>query len=398
MQTSPPLRSPRLWVLWLLFFFQFAAVGVYFTFLNIYYREAGLTGTQIGLINMTTALVTMAGSVIWGYLSDRTGQPRLMIAGGAAGSLLLAQAVPFVHTFGAFLGLASISSLLSSSVFTLVDSTTLVLLGDRREDYGRYRLGGTIGYILASGTVGFLFDRFGLALMFPAYGLIMLAFVATALRLPPVPVRREVDSRREIGAMVRRPPWILFIVVVFLCWIASNASILFLGVSLSALGASQGLIGVAVTVGAVIEVPFMAYSGRLLRRFGPIRLLWAAMLLMVARYFLLGWMPTPGWAIGINLLNGLSFPLFWNSSVTYANRLAPPGLAGTAQGMLNFASNFAGVISSLLAGWLFDRVGPNGIFVVMAFIVLLALVLWSVGQVRGRRGVEEDLPTLPKKV
>src|SRR5512145_552040 len=94
-------QHAKLWVLWLLFFFQFAGVGVYFTFLNVYYREAGLSGTQIGLINMTTALVTMGGAVVWGALSDRTGKPRLLIAGGAGGALLLAQAVPLVHTFQA---------------------------------------------------------------------------------------------------------------------------------------------------------------------------------------------------------------------------------------------------------------------------------------------------------
>ncbi len=389
------MRNQRLWVLWLLFFFQFAAIGVYYTFLNVYYREAGLSGSQIGLINMTTALIGMVGAVGWGYLSDRTGQPRLMIAGGAAGALLVAQVVPFARSFAAFLALASAGSLLSSSILTLVDSTTLVNLGERREDYGRYRLGGTLGYIITSGTVGFLFDRSGLSLMFPAYGLIMFAFVLVALLLPAIPVQRDLDSRGEIGTMMRCPAWMLFIVVVFLCWIASNASILFLGVSLSAMGASQGLIGIAVTTGAVVEIPFMAYSGRLLRRFGPARLLWAAMLLMVLRYFLLGWMPAPGWAIAINVLNGLSFPLFWTSSVTYANKMAPPGLAGTTQGMLNFASSFAGVISSLLAGWSFDLVGPNGIFTVMAFIVLMALVLWSAGQIRARRSVEGDLKTLP---
>jgi PPP family 3-phenylpropionic acid transporter len=204
------------------------------------------------------------------------------------------------------------------------------------------------------------------------------------LLLPGIPVRRDMESRREIGAMMRRPAWVLFIFTVFLCWIASYAAILFLGVSLSAMGASQGLIGLAVTVGAVIEIPFMAYSGRLLRRFGPVRLVWVAMLLMFIRYLLLGWMPTPGWAAAINVLNGMAFPLFWTSSVTYANQMAPAGLAGTAQGMLNFTSGFAGVISTVLSGRLFDQVGPNGLFLFMAFVVLAALVLWSLGRLIGR--------------
>src|SRR5512142_2214671 len=120
----------------MLFFFQFAAVGVYFTFLNVYYREAGLSGTQIGILNMTTSLMGMVGVVLWVYLSDRPGQTRLLIAAGAVGTLVVAQIVPLVHTFEAFLALGLIGSLMSSSTNTLVDSTTLVMLGDRREDYG----------------------------------------------------------------------------------------------------------------------------------------------------------------------------------------------------------------------------------------------------------------------
>ena len=64
-------------MLWVLFFFQFAAIGVYFTFLNVYYKGVGLSGTHIGLISMVSGVAGMAGSFLWGYLSDRTGKPSL---------------------------------------------------------------------------------------------------------------------------------------------------------------------------------------------------------------------------------------------------------------------------------------------------------------------------------
>jgi PPP family 3-phenylpropionic acid transporter len=374
----------------MLFFFQFAAIGVYFTYLNVYYREAGLSGTQIGLINMSTSLVVMAGAVFWGYMSDRTGQPRLLIACGAVGATIAAQFVPFLRTFPAFLIAGVLGSLASSATSTLVDSTTLLVLGERREDYGRYRLGGTIGYILATGSVGFLFDRIGLHSMFPAYGVVMALFAATALLLPAMPVRREARSKSAIGAMVRQPAWVLFMAVLFFCWIANSAAILFMGVSLSSMGANQALIGIAVTIGAVVEIPFMAFSGRLLRFFGSTRLLIFAMAIMVARFSLLGWMPAPEWAVAINMLNGLAFPLLWVSSVTYANKMAPSGMAGTAQGFLNSSSSLASVVSSLMTGWLFDSLGPNGLFEVMAFCVLGALILFVTGTLRGRQGTQGE--------
>ena len=373
-------RYTRLWVLWMLFFFQYAAIGVYFTFLNVYFRQAGLSGTQTGVLNMTTALVGVGSSVIWGYLSDRTGQPRLMISLGALGALLVAQAIPYVDGFWAFLALGCLGSAMNSAPGTLTDSTAVVLLGKRREEYGRYRLGGTFGYIITALASGFLFERIGLQAMFPAYGVTMLCFALSALLLPSVAVRMESRGPNPIGKMITRPAWLLFIMVLFLCWIAANASIMFLGVSLSAMGASQSLIGIVATVPAMAEIPFMFYSGALLRRFGSVPLLIIGIVLMVIRFFLLGFMPAPEWAIAINLINGPAFVFFWNSAVNYANEMAPPGMAGTAQGMLASTASLAGVVSSLLSGWLLDQLGPNGIFQVMAVLVLVALLLFLSGR------------------
>jgi MFS transporter, PPP family, 3-phenylpropionic acid transporter len=381
-QPSPQTNTSapsRLWVVWLLFFFQYAGIGIYFTFLNVYYREAGLTGTQIGLLNMVTASIGVAAAVVWGYLSDRTGQSRLLIAFGAGGALVVAQFVPTVDTFEAFLMLGCFASLLGSAPSTLVDSTAMALLGDRREEYGRYRLGGSFGYIITAMSAGFMLERFGLTLMFPAYGLIMAGFAGVALLLPAIAVRREARDGGTILRMVRRPKWIVFTASIFISWIAINASLMFLTVSLKAMGAGQGLIGVAVTIGAIVEIPFMFFSGRLLRRFGTVRLLMVAMALMVARFFMIGFMPAPEWAIAINMLNGPAFVFYWNSAVTHANKMAPAGLGGTAQGLLIAVISLAGVISSVLSGWLFDVLGPTEMFIVMGFFTLVALALFAVG-------------------
>ncbi len=380
--THLPTEEPqprRMWALWMLFFFQYAAIGVYFTYLNVYFLDAGLSGTQIGLLNMTTALLGVGGAVVWGYLSDRTGKPRLLIAVGAVGSLLAAQFIPFVSGFWGFLVFSGLGSLMNSAPGTLVDSTALSLLGKRREEYGRFRLGGSFGYIATALTAGFIFQQTGLRLMFPAYGIVMSCFAITAILLPPVKTHLQSSGSREIGQMIRQPAWLLFIACIFLCWIGVNASIMFLGVSLSSMGANQSMIGIVSTVPAFCEIPFMFFSGYFLRRFGVVRLLTASMVISMVRFFLLGWMPSPEWAIAINILNGPGFVFFWNSAVNYAYQMAPPGMAGTAQGLLVSTISLAGVVSSLLTGWLFDVVGPKGVFVVMGLLVMAALILFTIG-------------------
>lgn len=396
-QTTPstenkPFKFPHV-TLWMLFFFQFAAVGVYFTFLNVYYRRAGLSGSEIGLLNTIVALVGTLGTLLWGYASDRTGKSRLLICLGAIGALVVNQFIPYVNGFAAFLAISCLGNLMGSAPSTLVDSTTLSMLGERRNDYGRYRLGGTVGYILTASTAGFIYDLTGLELMFPAYGVVMLLFAAAALTLPQMAVAREERQRGQLGVMLRQPAWMVILTCVFLMWITSYAAISFLGVVLQEMGASTGLISISISIGAVVEVPFMMYSPFFLRRFGANRLLVAAMLLLFLRYTLIALMPSPIWSVPINALNGPAYVFFWTSAVTLANRMAPPGMAGTVQGLINSTMSVAGMVSSLLTGWLFDLLGPTQLFFVMAAIVVLAFILFGAGQLYLRRHPAPAEPT-----
>ena len=387
-----PAAPGRLRALWVLFFFQFAAVGVYFTFLNVYYKQAGLSGAQIGFIGMASGIAGIAGSFVWGYLSDRTGRHREFIAVGAVGALLVAQLIPLValarlpDPFAVYVVLGCVGGLMTSSTSALVDSTALALLGSNRQAYGRYRLGGSVGYIVATVVSGFVFDLVGYLWMFPAYGLLMACFGFAALRLPRRDVHLSGTGRHEIGSMIRQPDWLILIGSVFLLWIAYFASMQFMGIVLKSMGASDPLIAVAAVIGAVVELPFMAYSGPLIQRFGPARLLWFSILLQAIRFALLSQMQAPAWALVINLLNGPGFVLFWNSALILVARLAPPGLAATAQGFFASTISLAGLLGASLGGVLLDQLGPGGLYLILTAFCLASGAVFGLGIVaRPRR-------------
>jgi PPP family 3-phenylpropionic acid transporter len=388
---NPDPRQPRrLWVPWMLFFFQYTAIGAYFVYLNVYLRQAGLSGTQLGVLNMSSSIIGVVSALFWGYISDRTGKPRFLIAFGAFGSLIVVQFIPLVHSFWAFFAIACLGAVLSSSLTTLVDGVTLAMLGSNSENYGRFRLGGSIGYILASSTSGFVYDRTGLGLIFPVYGVLMGCFALIALLLPNIPVKVERRASTQIGAMIRQPAWVIFALCVFLVWIANYSSIMYLGVTLLSMGASQSLIGLASTSAALIEIPFMAFSGWLIRKMGLRRLILVAIVLMVMRYLLLAWMPTPNLAFYINILNGPAYGLFATCIVAYAKSLAPPSLNVTSQGLLNSTINLAGVVSALMTGVLFDQIGPQKIFLVMAACCLAGLALFGLGALQKKPKLAEE--------
>ncbi|HCE17566.1 MAG TPA: hypothetical protein DEQ80_06880 [Anaerolinea thermolimosa] len=364
----------------LLFFLIYAGIGVNFTFINVFYASKGLTGTQIGLIAMVAALVGMVGAALWGYLADRTGQARLIMAGGAIGTGILALLYPLVTNFYQYLPLAGLFALGNSAMFTLIDSTTLTILGDQREEYGRYRLGGSFGYILTTFSAGFIYEKFGLVWMFPAYTVVMLAFTLSVLRLPVLSVPQTTHEKGGLKAMVRQPVWIIFTLCVFLVWTAASGSINFLGVAIKTMGGSDSLIGVAATMAAVAEIPFMFFSGMIMRRLGQEKMFWISLLGFTARIGLYGLMPAPQWAIGINLLNGPSYVFFWNSAVNYANTIAPDAHKATAQGFFQATTNLASVASAILAGWMFDSLGPSGLFQVLALACLAAFIIFGISR------------------
>lgn len=377
--------SSRMWVAAALYFFQFVAVGVYFTFLNVYLKTMGLSGAEIGLIGMTTGITSMAGTFAWGYLSDRTGQPRWLLAMAAVGALLAAQLLPLVDTwdlqpmFAWYVVINGVVGLMYAALSTLIDSTAVAMLGGHRQKYGRYRLGGSLGFIVGGMASGYIYDQVGYGWMFPLFAVVMVVFAGFALLLPARVVRLASSGGREIGRMVRQPEWLLLIASLFLFWAGYNISFVFNGVILKAMGGSDQLISWASVIGTIVEIPFMAFSGRLIQRYGPTRLLALGLLLQTIRFVLLAQMRDPVWAVAFNMLNGPGYVLFWNSAVYLVARMAPPGLGATAQGFLTSALNLAGITSSALSGVVYDQFGSSGLYWVVAAFCLASLVLFGVG-------------------
>lgn len=380
---ASPTPIKRYPVLWVLYFFQFAAVGVYFTFLNIYYKDIGLSSTQIGLMSMVGGMVNMGAVFLWGYASDRSGRPNRLIASGALGTLLLAQCIPLVsalrlpNPFPLFVLVNALASLMNAT--SLVDSTAFALLGERSRDYGQYRVAGSIGYIITTIAAGMILDRIGLRWIFPAYAALMLIFGLAALRLPRRTVRLTNAGWGKIGELLRTPALLLLALTAFIFWIGFQGSIMFSGVALKSLGASSALISYAAVIGAVIEVPILAFSGRLIQRFGPIRLMLIAILLQVIRFYLLSRISDPAWAIAINTLNGPGFVFYFNSMLAAISRLAPPSLLATTQGFFASVAGLAGILSSLISGLLLDGLGASGWFLAQAGFFLAALLVLGVG-------------------
>lgn len=378
-----------------LYFTIWGAIGAFWPFIYVYYRTAiGLSGTEIGLVVMASAAMGTLSAPLWGMLNDRLGRTRVLLTIQALGLAAVCLAVSQLHTFVSILVAMGLFSVFSSPIMPLLDSTTLGVLGERRDLYGSYRAWGTIGFVITCTLAGFLVERIGLGLIFPAYAAGVLVFWLLSLRLPERRAARGGPSRLSgLRQMVRQRAWLIFMISVFLLWFSVMGAFAFLGIVIVEMGGAQRLVGLSSTIAALTEIPTFQYSARLLRRFGPPIMLTIAIGVYAFRLLLYAFMPSPTWVLWLALLQGASYGFFLVAAVAYANELAPDALKSTAQGLLVSVMSLANLGAGLAGGWLLDFIGRRGLFLAMMATCLVALGVFMAGQRLNRPAVERPALT-----
>ena len=364
----------------------FAAIACFYPFLVIYYRQQGLSGPQIGLLSGLTPLLTLLGAPLWTNLADATRRHRLvfclMIVVTAATLALL----PTLHAFAPLLVMIVVLSACFAPIIALLDSATLAMLGNRRELYGRVRVGGTLGYVVTGALIGALVQRAGLQFSFWTGTALLLVLLLAAQRLSfgeaspgapppgaapvgaPQPAARAGGSVRTLLADRR---WWPFLALAFAGGLASVISSNYLFAYMRELGAPESSMGLAITLSVVSEVPVLFFGNRLVSRFGPYPVLLAAMLITGLRLLLFFFAVTPTWVLLFQLLNGLTFPLMWVAGVAYAHAHAPPNLAATAQGLFGaMVYGFGDAVGGFAGGPLFERFGGRATYILFGVIIL----------------------------
>jgi MFS transporter, PPP family, 3-phenylpropionic acid transporter len=361
------------------YFCFYAASSCLIPFLALYYRQAGLSGAQIGLLVGISPIITWLAAPLWGALADSTRRHRLLLMVTIAGTIsmvaLLSRAAQLIWLLPIVAGYA----FFSAPIMPLVDNSVMDLLGERRELYGRQRVWGAIGWGVAASLAGLLVDRFGLGFSFYAFIFFMGVGLAVSARL------------RVSGGTIGQPFWqgiqtlasnrslVFFLVTVLFASMGSGIINNYLFLYLADLGASETLMGLSLTVATLSEIPVFFFSAVLLRKFGARGLLLMSLLAYVVRLLAYTLMPPVWLVLPINLLHGLTFSALWVAGVSYANEVAPKGMGATAQGLFTGMTMGLGAAGgALLGGTLYDSLGPAMMYRAAACCVLVGLIFFAV--------------------
>jgi PPP family 3-phenylpropionic acid transporter len=177
-----------------------------------------------------------------------------------------------------------------------------------------------------------------------------------------------------VGRLLNDRRWLVFLIAVFVGGIGASLTNNFLFLYMSELHADQTMMGLALTMATVSETPALFFSGWLVRKLGPRRMLLMALSAYALRLLLYSIAAAPWQVLLIQLMHGLTFSAMWTAGVSYAGQMAPKGMEATAQGLFNAVlMGFGGITGAMIGGLLIDRFGGAGMYRIGSCVILAGL-------------------------
>ena len=362
-------RDSRLVALSLLFWGL--GEGLYFYFQPLYMAQLGAGPIQIGSIIGLAAAAMAAAHIPAGYLADRLGRKRLLIAGwalGAAGATLMFLAGTLTWFAAGFV------------VYQLTSFIFAPLYSYLTESRGKQTVERTftavsavynVGAVLAPILGGWIAQRLELRAI---YGFSAACFwISTALiaLIGAQPVQ-EAESRLRYSALLRNNHYLGFMALVFFVFFA-----MYVGLPLApnflhevrGLSLQQiGLLGSITSTGLIL-------GNWLLGKRPPRRGFMIAQAL-VGLHMLLLWRGTGMLWYGLAFLGRSGFNLAHTLSNAQVGRVVAPAEMGVAFGLSETGIAVAQVLAPVLAGVLFERETILPLQVSLGLIALSIALTW----------------------
>lgn len=362
------------------YFFYFAFVGAFAPFWSLYLKSLEFSAFQIGVLMSLLQVARIFAPNLWGWLADHTGHRAAVVQLAALLSLLFYLGVFVGQGFAWMFAVMALMSLFWSASLPLVEAITLGHLGDGSAGYGRIRLWGSVGFIIAVIVLGYVLDYAPVrALLWVVLGLKVGVLLLSRWIPEPRIVPHHTDDL-PVWNILRRPEVAAFLAACFLMAAAHGVYYTFYSIYLVDHGYSKGAIGWLWALGVICEVLVFLWMPRLTARFGLWRILLASFALAGLRFFMIGWgVEFPVIVLLAQTLHAASFGSYHAAAVAVIHRHFRGRHQAKGQGLYTSISfGLGGTLGGLMSGYAWDAMGAGWTFTLSGICALLGYVvlLW----------------------
>ena len=369
------------------YFCFYAAAAALLPFLALYYESQGLSGRQIGFLTGISPLVGLIAAPLWSALADFFRRHKAIWMISITGAITMALVLSQVSFFLYLIPVVILFAFFASPIVPLADNAVMALLVGRKDQYGRQRIWGAIGWGVAAPLIGQLIETSGLQWSFWGYAIIMFISLLIVQRIPLNQVSQQVPFWRGARSLLSNRSWLLFLFLVFVGGAGQAVIHNYLFLYMNEMGASKTLMGLALTVATISELPMFFFADRLLVRWSARGLFVFGTIMYVFRAILLSLINMPQLILLTQLFHGLTFTAMWVAGVSYADEIAPSGLGATAQGLFNgIFMGIASATGAMVGGILYQDYGGAIMYRTMSIVVAISVLIflgaqWKFNQV-----------------
>ena len=354
-----------------IYFCCFGGLGALFPLLPLVLQSRGFSPGQIAALMVLLPVATLAVPPLWGLLADihraRTPLLRLAMAGAGASALLLGLPLSLWTTAGAMV----VHAIFRAPLASLADAIAHARLGSQRERFARVRVWGSVGFAVCVAAVGLLgaSGRPPLLVGITCAVYILGALATVGLDGHAGP-RQRVRVSEALGHL-RSPPVICLLVATAFYYGGHAAYDAFFSLHLRRIGFDDAIVGLAWSIGVMVEVGVMLSAPRLMGRSAGLLPLCAVVAAL--RWVLLSKVEGTAPILLLQSLHGITFGLWYLSLVKEVQDRAPGPLRAAHQAITLSAMGLGMVGGYLGGGALFGQGGGPRLFAWAAGAALLSL-------------------------
>lgn len=371
-----------------LFASYFSYVGLFAPYLSLWLNGRGFSPAEIGLLASPMQWTRVVGPPVWGALADRNHPDRLpkmlvacsMVALGFAGLLL------FEWSLWPLFAVLFAMSFFVSGLVPITESLTIKVTGGDLGRYGRVRLWGSVGFIVAVLLSGWLFDRVGIEAL--PFGLVLvLALVVLAARgVRAETVSAEQTTKLSYKEILARPTVKGFLLASFLMLLAHAPLYTLFSLWLEQKGYSRTEIGLLWTLGVLAEILIFQFQRHFFSWFS-VATIWRLSYAVTALRFVLISISEGGLLILLlaQAMHAVTFGLHHSASVALVRQWFPQAAQVRGQALYTMAAyGLGGSLGGIAAGSIWEAFFPEAAFWAAALAALLGLGVsgWVIRQAK----------------
>lgn len=365
------------WKLCALNFFVFFAISMVNTQMIPYLSRIGYTVIERGIILAGSAIISILGQFLFGFLCDRFKKIRRFFL-LAYGLLMVGSFAMFIWQEQMFYYHLFTVSLMGGMVKVLMGLDETWMLEIDSEHYGVLRAWGALGLTVGSPIAGALANYFSYTSLLITFG--MLSIITLYL------IKTSADAKKsgkgmessDIKGFLKNRRYLLLVVIYLLVYMIGTADQYVVIDKMLQVDASTTQIGIKWALQSFMEVPLFLFATKILKRFKPFTLLWFGTIMYGVKFFAYAFFQEPWMIIATAGLQLVTLPIIMLTSKLLIKEVTPANVCSSAQmfAMAVFIG-FSGLITPLITSFLCEHIGYDlTLYGVAGFAVVPLLLIF----------------------